>query len=171
LNAAQPSYSQNAEKLLVKDFDNLYKINDGLYRSEQPHKNEFIALEKMGIVTILNLREKVKDDKKIKKTNHLLLKQLPIKTNKMSNADIFEALQIIQQSEEPILVHCLHGADRTGVVVAAYRMVMDNWSKQDAIQEFRLEQFGYHKKAFPELLTLLEQLDVDALKKQLKVLN
>ena len=67
-----------------------------------------------------------------------------------------------------MLVHCKHGSDRTGCVVAAYRMVFNNWSKEDAIQEFKDEKFGYHENMFPNLVNLLESIDVESLKTEVK---
>ncbi|HEX7917405.1 hypothetical protein [Rudaea sp.] len=43
-----------------------------------------------------------------------------------------------------MLIHCWHGADRTGVVCAAYRMVVQGWSKADARAEMFDGGFGYH---------------------------
>ena len=44
--------------------------------------------------------------------------------------------------EEKIFVHCRFGDDRTGVLVATYRMVMDKWSAEQAIQEMYF--FGFN---------------------------
>jgi protein tyrosine/serine phosphatase len=42
----------------------------------------------------------------------------------------------------PILVHCQHGADRTGTMVAAYRIFIQGWNPEEAIRE--LPHFGFH---------------------------
>jgi protein-tyrosine phosphatase len=70
----------------------------------------------------------------------------------------------LENSKKPALVHCLHGSDRTGAVVAAYRMTYENWSKEDAIAEFKEERFGYHEKWFPTILEVLQSIDIDSLK-------
>ena len=44
-------------------------------------------------------------------------------------------LNIWNQKEERSLVHCLHGCDRTGWVVAAYRMIYQHWSYDQAYEE------------------------------------
>jgi len=165
----KPSQSVNGEpavKINLYGFDNLYQINDDLYRSEQPNKAGMKALEDMGIATVLNLRSKRNDKNEAKKTS-LNLVHVPINTWTMSERDILKALQVIETSPKPVLIHCIHGSDRTGAVVAAYRMVYQNWTKEDAIFEFRNTQFGYHEKWFPEIIELLESLNVGQLKRAL----
>ena len=53
-------FSQNleVEKITLPDSEltNLYKIDSGVYRSEQPSHEDFKALEKYGIGEALNLR-------------------------------------------------------------------------------------------------------------------
>ena len=52
------------EKIESKNFRNLYKLNDSLYRSEQPSKKGMKELERIGIKSILNLRRQKTDEKK-----------------------------------------------------------------------------------------------------------
>ena len=132
------SYSQanTLTKVASKQFKNLYKINDVLYRSEQPSKKGFKEIELIGVKTILNLRRLRNNTKKAKDFNFNLVHH-PIKTKELNESDILKALKVIQNSEHPVLVHCWHGSDRTGTIIAAYRMVFDNWSKEQAINEFQ----------------------------------
>ncbi|MBQ4915027.1 dual specificity protein phosphatase family protein [Maribacter sp. MMG018] len=159
-----------SEKIASDHFHNLYQVSDGLYRSEQPSKKGMRELEAMGIQSILNLRRQKTDEKKLKDSD-LHLDRIPLKASKLDEADIFKALSLIQQAEKPVLVHCWHGSDRTGAIVAAYRMVFDNWAKERAIAEFTEDRFGYHQGRFPNLIGLLESLDVELLKKKLEENN
>jgi protein tyrosine/serine phosphatase len=45
-------------------------------------------------------------------------------------------------SAHPIYVHCLHGVDRTGTMIAVYRMEEQGWAPSDALAE--MEHFGAH---------------------------
>ena len=47
-------------------------------------------------------------------------------------------LALIASSPAPVFVHCKHGADRTGVIVACYRMRQDGWSTARAMDEAKL---------------------------------
>ena len=124
-------------------------------------------LDSMGVVTVLNLRNRISDKRKAQNTS-LTLVRLPINTWKMSMGHIVKALRLIETSEKPVAIHCLHGSDRTGAVVAAYRMIYEDWTKEEAILEFRNEIFGYHEKWFPNILSLLNSIDIEALKKELE---
>ncbi|KGL63420.1 protein tyrosine/serine phosphatase [Polaribacter sp. Hel1_85] len=137
-----------------------------LYRSEQPSKKGFKELELMGVKTILNLR-RLKNNKKKAKNFNFNLVHIPLKTKELNEKDILNILHVIKDSKQPVLVHCWHGSDRTGSIIAAYRMVIENWSKEKAIKEFQKKNLGYHYKMYPNLLVLLENLDIQKLKKQL----
>jgi protein tyrosine/serine phosphatase len=163
------SYSQDStlKKVASKHFNNLFKINDVLYRSEQPNKKGFKEIELIGVKTILNLRRLRNNTKKAKDFNFNLVHH-PIKTKQLNESDILKALKVIKNSKQPVLVHCWHGSDRTGTIIAAYRMIIDNWSKEQAIKEFQKENLGYHYNMYPNLLVLLKNLDVQKIKEQLK---
>jgi protein tyrosine/serine phosphatase len=162
----KPAMGQEA--LDWKGFDNLYKLNDSIYRSEQPSKKGFQMLEDAGIKTILNLR-RLKDDANKAKGTHLVLEHLRLKSKEIDETDIIAALKIIQNSEKPVLVHCWHGSDRTGVVIAAYRLVIEGWTRKEALDEFQKPEFGYHENWYPNLLELLKALDVDKIRNELQL--
>lgn len=160
--------SNVAQKVDLQTFDNLYKINDSVYRSEQPSRRGFVLLEEMGLKTILNLR-RLKDDNRKARNTDLKLLHIRLRTKAITEDDILNALRVIQNAEKPLLIHCWHGSDRTGVITAAYRIVFENWPKHAAIGELRKPQFGYHEKWYPHLITLLENLDVARFKQELKI--
>jgi tyrosine-protein phosphatase SIW14 len=157
---------QPARKMELPNFKNLYKINDSLYRSEQPSKVGMKELEKLGIKTVLNFRNHHNDKDEVAKTN-LIVERIALNTNKIAYSDIVQTLKIIQQSKKPILIHCLHGSDRTGCMIAAYRMVYNNYTKEQAIAELTDPQYGYHHTWFPNIIELLNGLDVEGLKREL----
>lgn len=165
-NAQAQIASSKKEK--IKQLKNFYALNDSVYRAAQPSKKDFKTLEAAGFKTILNLRRK-KDDQRKAKGTQLQLEHLRFKTKALTQADIIAALQIIKDAKKPILIHCWHGSDRTGVVSAAYRIVFQNWSKEDAIAEMRNPSFGYHENWYPNLLDLLRNLDVVYIKKSIQL--
>ncbi|MBL4625605.1 MAG: dual specificity protein phosphatase family protein [Flavobacteriales bacterium] len=155
-----------AQKLELTSLENGYKVSDDLYRSEQPSLTAITELEELGIKTVINFRNLYQDKKELKGSS-LKSVYIPIKTKKIGYENLIKALQEIKRAEKPVLIHCWHGSDRTGAVTAAYRMAVMNWTKEEAINEFRNGGFGYHEKWFPSILTLLESIDVDSLKKDL----
>lgn len=144
---------------------NFHVVEEGkLYRSGQPNAKEMKALEQLGVKTIFNLRYRINNRREMKNTN-LISKRLKLKAQAITFQNMVDGLTLIRDSEGPVLVHCLHGSDRTGCLVACYRMVFQNWSREEAIKEFLLEEMGYNYRWFPNLLTFLENLDLDALKR------
>ena len=144
---------------------NFHKVNEDLFRSGQPNARAMQQFEASAIRSILNLRNSFGDQHEIKRTG-LIQIHLPMKAKKMNVTDVINALRAIKNAEKPVLVHCYHGSDRTGCVVAAYRMVFESWSKEKAIAEFRQDEYGYNFKLFPNLLTLLQELDIEKVKKE-----
>ncbi|HXD94067.1 MAG TPA: dual specificity protein phosphatase family protein [Bacteroidia bacterium] len=156
-----------ANKLNLARFTNLYKVDDSLYRSEQPSNKGFILLDSVGIKTIINLRQRKTDNYKIKKTG-LELVNVPMNAWTISYSDIVASMRVVIHAKKPILIHCKHGADRTGCIVAIYRIVKCGWTREDAIKEFRYGGFHYHEKSFPNILRLLETVDIEQIKKDIK---
>lgn len=163
---AVPYEKPVAEKITVTGLENFYKISDSVYRSEQPGKEEMKELEKMGIKTILNLRNYHNDNNEGKGTN-LTLERIRMNAEDISYEKILATMKIIKDAKKPVLIHCLHGSDRTGCIVASYRIVFQNWTKETAIKELKNPVFGYHASWFPNILETLNALDVEKMRKEL----
>lgn len=146
---------------------NFHEVHEGiLYRSGQPNRKEMLTLESFGVKTLVNLRYRINDRREIKGTS---LKEFRIKMRAQSvdEEDMINGLKAILSSDKIVLVHCLHGSDRTGALIACYRMVVQDWSKEDAINEFLEEKYSYNKMWFPNLEDFLINLDINKMKEQL----
>ena len=168
-SVSQPIVKENrpsnwAQKIELNPLYNLYKVDENLYRSEQPTKEGMLALETIGIKSIVNVRN-ILNDRSEGKSTKLTLYKKRINTWTIKYSEVVDALKMIQNAPKPTLIHCKHGSDRTGCVVAAYRMAFMNWTKEEAIKEFQSGGFGYHADAFPNVLRLLQNIDVEKLKK------
>ena len=130
-------------------------------------KDIVIELERKGFKTILNLR-RVKDDKHKARKTDLILNHIRLESKELSEDDLIYALRVLKNAQKPILIHCWHGSDRTGATTAAYRIVVQGWSKDDAIAELRRPEFGHHEDWYPNIIELLKNLDVEKMRAALK---
>lgn len=154
-----------ASKVTETTLDNFYQIDNDLYRSGQPDELQMKELEQRNFKAILNLRNFHTDDKEAAGTN-LKLYHVPMEAGRFTEQQIIAALKDIKNAPKPVLVHCWHGSDRTGVVVAMYRLVFQGWDKNAAIEELKKPEFGYHKWAYYNIIQYLEQVDVENVRKQ-----
>ncbi len=138
---------------------NLHRVSDGLYRGAQPEKKGFAELEKMGVRTVVNLRTTHSDRDDLRGTK-LKYERIFFNPFNAEEEEVVRFLEIMaQEKNRPVFVHCKHGADRTGTMVAFYRLVFENWSKADAVREMREGGFGFHK-IWRNLLGFIEKSDV-----------
>jgi protein tyrosine/serine phosphatase len=158
-DAIRPRPTTWAQPMLGSEIENFYKVSDDLYRSEQPDDDGMAALEKAGIKAVLNLREYHSDADEARATT-IALHRVKMAAGDIQDAQIREALDIIRKAPKPVLVHCWHGSDRTGVVVAMYRMAVQGWSREAAIDEFKHGGYGYHEKWYPNIEAYLKAVDV-----------
>jgi len=155
--------AQWAVPITMAGVGNLHKINKGLYRSAQPTKEGMKNLEKLGIKTVINLRAFHSDSDEISGTE-LLNDALSVKTWHMEDEDVIQVLRIIRKKENgPFLIHCLHGADRTGVMSAMYRIVAQGWTKEAALQEMVEGGYGFHP-VWTNIITYVKNVDIDKIK-------
>lgn len=125
---------------------NLYQISPMLYRSEQPNSVFIPELKKNNIDVVINLRSRNKDKMVLAEQNFKLV-HIPINTWAMDRNDLLDVMKAIQtakQQDQKVLIHCYHGSDRTGASVAMYRIIYENWTIDDALNEMKHGGYGFH---------------------------
>jgi protein tyrosine/serine phosphatase len=152
-----PSSMRSAygEKLRIEGVPNSGRINDHLFRGAQPRDPGLLELKKLGITTIVNLREE--DPSRIsweeKRAESLGIRFIHIAVNEWSpptNEQVAQFLSIFRDNpQERVFVHCHFGEDRTGVFVASYRMAYEKLPADQALKEMRF--FGYNGLWHPSM--------------------
>nr|WP_077417632.1 dual specificity protein phosphatase family protein [Rodentibacter rarus] len=132
---------------LISEQDNLYRVDNNFYRSEQLERQAEPLLDQLNIKTIVNLRFFDRNDDKSAfghKNIHLI--NTPLLTWAITPEEVAAILWQIRQNQEngAVLVHCYHGADRTGLIVAMYRVLYQNWDLNEAKREMQQAPYGYH---------------------------
>jgi tyrosine-protein phosphatase SIW14 len=164
LSAAERNHqSSPAQSVEGSRIDNIYRVSAELYRSGQPSAQQMHELQAMGVKSILNLRQYNSDDKEARGTT-LQLYHIRMNAGRINDEQMIEALSVISRAPKPVLVHCWHGSDRTGAVVAMYRIVFENWTKQAAIDELMQPQYGHHETVYRNIARYIEQVDVEAIR-------
>ena len=149
-----------AEHLELSGVPNCYKVSEGLYRGAQPSAEGMRQLEKLGIKTVVNLRFIFSDRGKIKGTE-LDYKHINMTTLYVKTSDVIRFLKIVTDRERmPVFVHCHYGIDRAGTMCAIYRIVIQGWSKEEAIEEMTKGGFAY-RNVHRNLVNYIRKLDVD----------
>ncbi|MCE9687662.1 dual specificity protein phosphatase family protein [Shewanella sp. AS16] len=156
--AIAPQYrpQQWAQPLPMTALENCFTVDDKLLRCAQPTVAGFQQLQRLGIKHVLNLRN-YHSDAKPAQGSGLTLHKLAMDAGDISTTQLRQAVALIDSLDGPVLVHCWHGSDRTGAVVAAYRILKQGWSKQVAIDELLHGGYGFHS-IYSNLVDTLERL-------------
>ena len=131
-----------------KDLPNFSQVNTNFYRGAQPTENGVKELAKMGVKTIIDLRGADENSEREKIwAQDAGVKFIAVDLGnwfKPKTADIEAIVKQIGAAEnQPVFVHCKRGADRTGTVVAVYRIAHDDWTAKQAIAEAKRFDFGW----------------------------
>lgn len=126
---------------------NLYRLDDKLFRSEQLTEKDYELLRKNNINTLINLRFFDRnDDRQAFGKTPLTLVNTPLLTWSITPQEVARVLWQIEQHQRngAVLIHCYHGADRTGLISAMYRVVYQNWELNEAKREMMQGPYGFH---------------------------
>ena len=119
---------------------NFQQVSDHLYRGAQPTSDGFKSLSKLGVKTIVDLREsgsRAREEQKLVESLGMRYVNVPLAGFSAPTEDEVLKVQALFEdgSPGPVFVHCRRGADRTGTMVAIYRINHDHWSNDQALKE------------------------------------
>lgn len=145
ISAPEPLAAGQPHPLWAQAVDirfNLYRMQPGLYRSALPGEADQPRLAQLGITTVINFYQRT--DAQWLNDPQVHQVHLPLRTDRIDDADVLQVLRSIRQAQAqgPVLIHCKHGQNRTGLIAAMYRIVYQGWSKAQALDEMRNGGFG-----------------------------
>jgi len=134
-----------ARRLTAQGVANLAEVTPNLYRGAQPERGGLESLKEMGVDTIIDLRL-TGADKEGKDARKLGMDFVALPWHCLFPKDDATAKflkYLLDHPEKKIFVHCRYGDDRTGMMIAAYRMAVEGWTADEARSE--MNAFGFHK--------------------------
>lgn len=136
------------------DLPNFHTVHPFLMRSGDIVAGDMAELKSLAVRSILSLEDEGGDsaladvERQAAATQDIAFKWQPMSPSAQPTlAQINKALLFITTpANQPVLVHCKHGSDRTGIVLAAYRIRYDHWTKAQAVAE--MKEYGHYSGLF-----------------------
>jgi protein tyrosine phosphatase (PTP) superfamily phosphohydrolase (DUF442 family) len=152
-----------ARKLAAPGLDNFYQVTTNLYRGAQPTAEGMARLQSLGVRSVISLRWLRSDRHELRGTG-LKSFRFDMVAWHANTDDVVNFLKTATDTNNlPAFVHCEFGADRTGLMCAMYRIVVCDWTKEDAIAE--MKNGGFHF-SWNVLVPFIRKADVADLKRR-----
>ncbi len=139
-------------KLIIKQgIGNFGEVTPHLYRGAQPNATGYQELAKMGVNMVVDLRLTGKDEegREVRKLGMQFV-SIPWHCYFPKDKVFARFLDLMRENRgKKVFVHCRYGDDRTGMMIAAYRMAVEGWTPKEAREE--MKQFGFHHLVCPSL--------------------
>jgi protein tyrosine/serine phosphatase len=124
-------------------------VSGQLYRGAQPDDRGFAELARLGISVVVNLRherDRIAHERRVTENLGLHYVSIPWRGHDDPKAEqVAQFLRLVRDNPgRKVFVHCERGAERTGVMVACYRISRAQWSADRALAE--MEAFGFRSR-------------------------
>jgi tyrosine-protein phosphatase SIW14 len=136
---------QGGQKRRIQGISNFGEVTPRLFRGAQPNKRGYAALAKMGIDIVVDTRgNRTKSEGKEVRHHGMQYVAIPWHCPFPRDETFARFLRLMRDNpNKKVFVHCRLGDDRTGMMIAAYRMAAEGWTADEAMIEMR--QFGFNR--------------------------
>lgn len=138
----------------IKDFA---RLTPNVWRGHAPDEQGLQALKRMGVKTIIDFRtsdehEALLDDPEI---NYV---RLAFKATDPPSPEIVDMFleAVTNPANQPVFFHCRYGRDRTGAMAALYRIRVQGWQPEKAVNE--MKHFGF-RSIYRDLIGFVRSLE------------
>ncbi len=128
---------------------NFYQVNSVIFRGARPEEKDFYLLVQTGIKTVLSLETKFSPkERDLAEKHSFVYMWIPMHSLFTPTKETVDEIIAILRNPvyQPVFIHCRGGKDRTGLVIAAYRIAVEGWTFDDAYKE--MKKFGFHSYLF-----------------------
>lgn len=135
---ALPPTAHASERLYnLPGLSNVGRVAPGVLRGAEVGKGGYATLKAMGVKTTANEQKEVE-------AAGMRAIAIPIEMSREGLKEKVDRVVALMAApaNQPVYVHCRHGQDRTGIVIAAFRMKQQGWSLADA--EAEMQTFGFN---------------------------
>ena len=128
------------------DLGHFFKVDETLFRGQQPTDKGLAELKAMGVKTVVYLhfnKKQAAHEKAVVESQGMRFVHIPMSwITPPKPAQIDQWLKLTSDpANQPVFVHCQHGKDRTGAMVGIYRLANDGWSFDQAYKEMKEKGF------------------------------
>jgi protein tyrosine/serine phosphatase len=129
----------------VAGLENVAQVAPGIYRGSAPSAEGLDSIKRLGIRTVVNLRHYhgASEEQGCRERGIDYVRIGLESSDAPNDADVRRFLRVVTDpARQPVYVHCWRGKDRTGVMVAAFRMAVQGWTRDQALEE--MDAFGFY---------------------------
>lgn len=138
---------------------NFHSVNDHIYRGGQPTREGIKNLAKIGIRTVIDLRGGA-DRAEEKLVLAAGMRYAHVAMGAFSAPSEEQMVKVLDMLDDatgsPVFIHCKRGSDRTGTVIACYRIRHDRWDNQKALSEARKNGLSWVERGMQHYILAFE---------------
>jgi tyrosine-protein phosphatase SIW14 len=139
-----PAVRAIGHRLQEKGVPNFGEVTPTLYRGGLLNPTGIKALKKLGMNVIIDTHAHDETEEKIVESLGMKYVAIPWHCPWPHDKVFAQFLQVLHENKgKKIFVHCRLGDDRTGMMVAAYRMAEEGWTADEAMRE--MKSFGFSR--------------------------